>query len=87
MSINREEFFKWETTQIKVLNFLKSNRNKAFTPTEIAKAIKIKNDNVIATLVKLGKKHLALNKTPYWMINLNPTKKRVITPKKTGLFG
>jgi len=49
-----------------VFNFLVWNKDKAYTPKEIAKELKLNIKKVYKTIEFLDRRKAVLNQTPYW---------------------
>lgn len=80
--ISREHFKNWESSIEKILNFLKIHGNNAYTPNEIAKALKMKATNVTSYLAKLEKKGLVDHRSPYWAIKIKTNRVKNTKKKK-----
>ena len=83
MSISRkdweEETFKlYRGASSKVLDFLKSNKDIAYTSKEITEALQISQTSVVLALRSLVKINLVEAKKPYYILKVTSSKKKVV---------
>lgn len=69
LPISKEDFNNWFTIKQSILTFLKKNKDLAFRPREIAKALNINPSSATAFMGKLTKEKLVIRKSPYYLYN------------------
>ena len=55
------------TNKIRILEFLKTNKTKAFTTLDLEKKLRIKRTTILYHLKKLVKNNLIEYKSPFWI--------------------